>query len=122
MALEQWAVPQLKELLPLEDGELKQVISYTKNLPDREAEEHLSNLLGDSPNAIEFISSFIKRRGTTDTESDSQQNRPSTKTLHDSPPLPPAYAPPARNSNWAPAPSETPGYVHRHTNAAIEAG
>jgi hypothetical protein len=66
MDLEQWAVPRLRELLPLDDAELKQIIAYTRNLSDAEAEEHLTGLLDNSPTSREFISSFIKHRAAAD--------------------------------------------------------
>lgn len=62
MDVSQWALPQLSKLLPLDDDSLKQVISYTESLPNREAADHLQNLLGDSPQALEFITSFNNRR------------------------------------------------------------
>ncbi|KAH7392586.1 C2HC5 finger protein [Pyrenochaeta sp. MPI-SDFR-AT-0127] len=62
MDLSTWALPQLSKLLPLDDDSLKQIISYTVSLPNREAADHLQNLLGDSPQALEFIASFNNRR------------------------------------------------------------
>jgi hypothetical protein len=62
MDLSGWALPQLSKLLPLDDESLKQVLSYTETLPNREAADHLQNLLGDSPQALEFITSFNNRR------------------------------------------------------------
>ncbi|CAO2650962.1 Nn.00g092590.m01.CDS01 [Neocucurbitaria sp. VM-36] len=62
MDLSTWAIPQLSKLLPLDDESLKQIVSYTESLPNREAADHLQNLLGDSPPALEFITSFNNRR------------------------------------------------------------
>ncbi|OAG05272.1 zf-C2HC5-domain-containing protein [Paraphaeosphaeria sporulosa] len=62
MALSTWALPQLSKLLPLDEDSLRQVIAYTESLPNREAADHLQNLLGDSPQALEFITSFNNRR------------------------------------------------------------
>jgi hypothetical protein len=62
MDVSTWALPQLSKLLPLDDDSLKQIISYTESLPNREAADHLQNLLGDSPQALEFITSFNNRR------------------------------------------------------------
>lgn len=62
MSLAEWALPQLSKLLPLDDESLKQIISYTESLPNREAADHLQNMLGDSPQALEFITSFNNRR------------------------------------------------------------
>lgn len=81
MASSNWATTQLSHLLPLDKDSLKQIIDYTSALPKDAAAEHLKNLLGDSPKALEFISSFNARR-----------DAPSTAT-----PAP------------APAPTPTPG-------------
>ena len=62
MASSTWATTQLSHLLPLDQDSLKQVIDYTSALPKDTAAEHLKNLLGDSPRALEFISSFNARR------------------------------------------------------------
>jgi hypothetical protein len=61
-SLESWAVPRLQQLLPLDEDSLKQIITYTDTLPKDVAAEHLKNMLGDSPQAFEFISSFNMRR------------------------------------------------------------
>ncbi|KAA6414284.1 MAG: C2HC5 finger [Lasallia pustulata] len=57
-----WAMGQISRLLPLDEESLKQIIGYTNTLPKAEAAEHLKNLLGDSPQALEFITSFNSRR------------------------------------------------------------
>jgi len=62
MALNNWAMPQISRLLPLDDDSLKQIITYTETLSKPAAAEHLKNLLGDSAQALEFISSFNNRR------------------------------------------------------------
>ncbi|OWY57067.1 C2HC5 finger protein [Alternaria alternata] len=62
MDLSTWALPQLSKLLPLDDESLKQIISYTESLSPKDSAEHLQNLLGDSPQALEFITSFNNRR------------------------------------------------------------
>jgi hypothetical protein len=61
--LQSWALPRLQLLLPLDDESLKEVIAYSSTLSKDAAGEHLKNLLGDSPQALEFISSFNSRRG-----------------------------------------------------------
>ncbi|KAH0846219.1 C2HC5 finger protein [Fonsecaea pedrosoi] len=61
--LQSWALPRLGRLLPLDDDSLKEVIAYSLTLSKDGAAEHLKNLLGDSPQALEFISSFNARRG-----------------------------------------------------------
>ncbi|EXJ80915.1 hypothetical protein A1O3_07203 [Capronia epimyces CBS 606.96] len=60
--LQPWALPRLQRLLPIDDGSLKEIITYTSSLPKAAAADHLKNLLGDSPQALEFISSFNARR------------------------------------------------------------
>ncbi|KAF1951005.1 zf-C2HC5-domain-containing protein [Byssothecium circinans] len=74
MDLANWALPQLLKLLPLDEESLKQVISYTETLPNREAADHLQNLLGDSPQALEFITSFNNRRRPQASSSSNQQS------------------------------------------------
>lgn len=61
-AFESWAITQLSRLLPLDDDSLKQVISHAQSLPKDAASENFKSLLGDSPQAFEFISSFNIRR------------------------------------------------------------
>lgn len=62
MALSQWAVPQLSKMLPLDEDSLKQIISYTDTLSRQASADHLRDILGDSPQALEFITSFQQRR------------------------------------------------------------
>ncbi|KAI9832387.1 MAG: hypothetical protein M1819_004375 [Sarea resinae] len=62
MSISAWALPQLARLLPIDDDSLKQIIEYTLTLPKDAAAEHLKNLLGDGPGALEFIASFNSRR------------------------------------------------------------
>jgi len=62
MALATWALPHLSRLLPLDNESLKQIIDYSSTLAKDAAAEHLKNLLGDSPQSLEFISSFNSRR------------------------------------------------------------
>ncbi|KAI5457003.1 putative zinc finger motif, C2HC5-type-domain-containing protein [Mariannaea sp. PMI_226] len=59
------SVSQLSRLLPLPDDELQQVLDYAATLSKPQAADHLTNLLGNSPQAIEFISSFNSRRQTS---------------------------------------------------------
>ncbi|KAI9721216.1 MAG: hypothetical protein M1812_002377 [Candelaria pacifica] len=65
MAFQTWATSQLARLLPLDEDSLKQVVEYASSLSKDGAAEHLKNLLGDSPQAIEFITSFNSRREVT---------------------------------------------------------
>ena len=67
MAHSTWATTQLSHLLPLDQDSLKQVIDYTSALPKDAAADHLKNFLGDSPKALEFISSFNARRDAPNT-------------------------------------------------------
>lgn len=60
--LQSWALPRLQRLLPIDDGSLKEIFTYTSSLSKGAAADHLKNLLGDSPQALEFISSFNARR------------------------------------------------------------
>ena len=62
MALEKWALPQLSRLLPLDEGSLKQIIQYSETLSPDAAAQHLKELIGDSSQALEFITSFNSRR------------------------------------------------------------
>ncbi|KAJ5791004.1 uncharacterized protein N7518_008015 [Penicillium psychrosexuale] len=57
-----WAAPRLSQLIPLDPDSLSQVIDYALSLSREECADHLKNLLGDSPAALEFISSFNSRR------------------------------------------------------------
>ncbi|KAH8602092.1 putative zinc finger motif, C2HC5-type-domain-containing protein [Bisporella sp. PMI_857] len=56
------SLAQLSNLLPLPQTELQQVLDYAATLSKQEAAEHFNNLLGDSPQCIEFISTFNSRR------------------------------------------------------------
>ncbi|KAL2443931.1 hypothetical protein ABEF95_014153 [Exophiala dermatitidis] len=60
--LQSWALPRLQRLLPIDDGSLREIITYSSSLSKDAAADHLKNLLGDSPQALEFISSFNARR------------------------------------------------------------
>lgn len=53
---------QLSRLLPLPDEELKQVLDYAAGLSKSEAANHFRDLLGDSPEAVDFIASFNSKR------------------------------------------------------------
>ncbi|KAF2202122.1 zf-C2HC5-domain-containing protein [Delitschia confertaspora ATCC 74209] len=74
MDLSNWALPQLSRLLPLDDDSLKQIITYTESLPPKDAAEHLQNLLGDSPQALEFITSFNNRRTPKSSENQTRNS------------------------------------------------
>ena len=53
---------QLSLLLPLPDDDLKQVLDYASTLSKPEAADHFTNLLGDTPQVVDFISTFNSRR------------------------------------------------------------
>ncbi|POR32041.1 Uncharacterized protein TPAR_07749 [Tolypocladium paradoxum] len=56
------SLAQLSQLLPLPEEDLRQVLEYAATLSKPEAAAHFSNLLGDSPLAVDFISSFNSHR------------------------------------------------------------
>ncbi|KFY95485.1 hypothetical protein V500_02764 [Pseudogymnoascus sp. VKM F-4518 (FW-2643)] len=115
MTLVQWALPQLTELLPLDEESLKEIILYTNTLPDAEATIHLTGLLGDTPKAAEFITSFSVHRSALTAEKPKQPS-----VVKSIPPAnaPPAYAPPA----YPVASQNTSMFLGRpHTNQVIEA-
>ncbi|KAI1413863.1 zf-C2HC5-domain-containing protein [Hypoxylon sp. FL1857] len=56
------SVSQLSRLLPLPDDELRQVLEYAATLSKSEAADHFRNLLGESPEAVDFIASFNSKR------------------------------------------------------------
>ena len=134
--LEQWALPQLGDLLPLSEGELKQIVSYVETQSDPETETHLHELLGDSPEATQFTAQFIERREflrasarkqMSDEKSSSALNTAGTisngatgasRPTPDVKGNPPAYAPPA-----GPPPANVAGRAaaRHHTNQVIEA-
>ncbi|ORY70409.1 C2HC5 finger protein [Pseudomassariella vexata] len=87
------SISQLSRLLPLPEDELKQVLDYAATLSKTEAVDHFGNLLGDSPGAVDFISSFNSRR--QDPKSASSQATASTARQNSSPdafPKPPRGA------------------------------
>lgn len=57
-----WAVPRLQRLLPIDDESLKEIVTYTTTLSKEAGAEHLKNMLGDGPQAFEFISGLNSRR------------------------------------------------------------
>lgn len=77
MALLAWGIPQLSQLLPLDDESLAQIIDYTTSLSKEASADHLKTLLGDSPAALEFIASFNARR---DAQTSSSRAETSTTT------------------------------------------
>ncbi len=142
--LEHWALPELSHLLPLGEDELKQIITYVEPKSDSETAEHLQDLLGDSPEAIQFTSQFIERRefsrasarkqmsdeksvlaardaaaASNGATNGSNQHQPSADTKGAPPAyLPPAYLPPA---GAPPANAAGRAAARHHTNQVIEA-
>ena len=76
MASSTWATTQLSQLLPLDQESLQQIVDYTSTLPKDAAAEHLKNFLGDSPKALEFISSFNARRDAPNTAASASTSAP----------------------------------------------
>ncbi|KAI0542581.1 putative zinc finger motif, C2HC5-type-domain-containing protein [Xylaria digitata] len=56
------SIIHLARLLPLPHDELQQVLDYAATLSKSDAADHLHNLLGDSPAAVDFIASFNSKR------------------------------------------------------------
>ncbi|KAL1647957.1 hypothetical protein SLS58_002281 [Diplodia intermedia] len=75
-ALVTWALPQLERLLPLDTDSLTQIITYSESQSPAAAADHLKNLLGDSPQALEFITNFNSRRSPAPSSTQAQ-NGPS---------------------------------------------
>ena len=81
MASSNWATTQLSHILPLDQESLEQIIHYTSTLPKDAAAEHLKNFLGDSPKALEFISSFNARRDAPTTISPASAPAPAPASI-----------------------------------------
>ncbi|TVY17553.1 Uncharacterized protein LARI1_G004325 [Lachnellula arida] len=73
------SLTQLSKLLPLPEGELKQVLDYAMTLSKQAAADHFNNLLGESPQSIEFISSFNSSRKDPTSASASRTATPSNE-------------------------------------------
>jgi hypothetical protein len=119
MALQQWAMPELRKLLPLDDPELEQVISYSNGLSDDEATKHLAELLGDTPESGNFIMSYLSfRSGMNDDVPTDKLNKTNGVTSD--------IPPPATSSSFAdmgpPPDYPVPRARREHTNDVIKAG
>ena len=68
-----WAHSRLSTILPLDPDSISEILTYTSTLTKPEAAEHLKNLLGDTPQALEFISTYNSRR------QDSPSNDPAAR-------------------------------------------
>ena len=69
MSSSTWTQTHLSQLLPLDEDSVQQILDYTSTLSNEAAAVHLKNLLGDSPKALEFISSYNARRTSDATSS-----------------------------------------------------
>lgn len=56
------SLAQLSRMLPLPEVDLQQILDYAASLSKQEAADHFNNLLGESPQSIDFISSFNSHR------------------------------------------------------------
>ncbi|KAJ5915876.1 hypothetical protein N7454_010783 [Penicillium verhagenii] len=81
-AFESWALSQISQLLPLDEESLKQIVNYSASLSKDACADHLKNLLGDSPAALEYITSFNARR---DSQSTTSYTRDTSSTNNDRP-------------------------------------
>ncbi|KAI1079242.1 zf-C2HC5-domain-containing protein [Whalleya microplaca] len=92
------SISQLSRLLPLPDDELKQVLDFAATLSNAEAAEHFRNLLGDSPEAVDFIATFNSKR----------QQLPSSKSSSSTEPVPRSVKAPKKKkaSLHTPAPRQ----------------
>lgn len=80
MASTSWALSQLAHILPLDEQSLQEILDYTSTLSKEASAEHLRNLLGTSPKALEFISSYNSRR-----DAPKAVSRPSTPEVSEVP-------------------------------------
>ncbi|KAL9624783.1 MAG: hypothetical protein Q9160_001138 [Pyrenula sp. 1 TL-2023] len=112
--LSAWALPRLSKLLPIDDESLKEIITYTASLSKDAAADHLKNLLGDSPQALEFISSFNSRRHVT-TSANTETSSNSSSQVN---PVGQDLGPPQRKRNLrkAKTPLHAAGPVRRPDN------
>ncbi|KAG9235859.1 C2HC5 finger protein-like protein [Amylocarpus encephaloides] len=56
------SLAQLSNLLSLQETDLQQVLDYATTLSKQQAADHFKDLLGESPQSIDFISTFNSRR------------------------------------------------------------
>lgn len=152
MALQQWELQQqLATILPIDGEELKQIISYADSLPSDQASEHFSELLGDSPEALRFITTYRESRSgrngaTSNQDMKGLQSQPShprpdnnydedvktpfssdTKGAHQTTVMPADLLPARSTGSYAPPPGAPPTSMSSrltarvHTNPVIEA-
>jgi hypothetical protein len=90
MSLSAWALGPLQKLLPIDDDSLLQILEYSSRLSKPAAANHLKNLLGDSPEALDFINSFNARREPVRVESHTVGTEDSAREDGPPPPVPKA--------------------------------
>jgi hypothetical protein len=90
------SVAQLSKLLPLPEEDLQQVLNYASTLSKQEAADHFNNLLGESPQSIDFISSFNSRRQNPSPSSKAPQTDAVPKTTRKPKKKPLLHTPPPR--------------------------
>ncbi|KAI9044904.1 C2HC5-type zinc finger protein [Aspergillus affinis] len=115
-----WGVPRLSQILPLDDDSLKQILSYAASLSKDEGAEHLKNLLGDSPAAFEFISSFSARReppASSTQRARITDSEPSSRNAS-----PAGYGKPAKKGKKSKPPLHSAGPVRQVENFGNVAG
>jgi hypothetical protein len=113
MAHTTWGLAQLQKLLPLDDDSLQQILDYSSILSKGGAAEHLKNLLGDSPQALEFISSFNAKRQSPASEASASLPITNSHLSNDIPPaVPKAKQKKKKNEpfNRLPPPRQVEGY------------
>ncbi|KAL8868013.1 MAG: hypothetical protein Q9174_005275, partial [Haloplaca sp. 1 TL-2023] len=93
MASSTWAISQISKILPLDEQSLQEVLDYSATLSKDASAEHLRNLLGTSPKALEFISTFNSRREAPRPETTSEVPEPSRKPRKKKQPLNKAFNP-----------------------------
>jgi hypothetical protein len=119
--LNSWALLQLKRLLPIDEESLTKVVTYSTSLSKEAGAEHLKNLLGDSPHALEFISSFNSRRPDTINTGHAQPSE-SGKSLRSSTTSDNSPIPRKRPNRKPKAPLHNAGPVRRPENYGEVAG
>lgn len=103
------SLAQLAKVLPLPGEDLQQVLDYANTLSPQGAVEHFNALLGETPQSIEFISSFNARRKPPPAPIPSQ---PSTNTTDSYDGVPKASRRPPKKK--APLHSLTPRQVENN--------
>ena len=82
MASSAWAMAQISQILPLDEESLRQMLDYVSTLDKDAAAEHLKSVLGDSPKALEFISSFNSRREGLNTSTMERTGSPAPRRAY----------------------------------------